>query len=270
MKIVVEFHNQPKIEIAVDNTETGRLFFELTRQQNTKQAAWYRDTMLYTPEYMIELAHQARAAFGWDWVRDHYNIAATAQLHKDLENSVGQLGFENIPEQYDKLLYDLHHCLHAVQFGKNQPGRLDNFQIEWLREARPFEWLRDDSVALPASFEFKETSRFGDLILINPYVGHNPLQIYLENDFSSLATTCRFHDCITPGIVITVSSTVTKDQIVAEFIKQAPEFVELHGADKIRYYAGSAVVGHVINLDQFAQLKQHTAPLILKSVEFYD
>jgi hypothetical protein len=261
MKIAVEFHNQPKIEIAVDNTETGRLFFELTQQQNTRQAAWYRDTLRYTPEYMVELAHQAQAAFGWNWVRDHYNIAATAQLHKDLENSVGQLGFENIPEQYDKLLYDLHHCLHSVQFGKSQPGRQDNFQIEWLC---------DEFVPLPESFEFCETCYTGDLILINPYVGHNPLQIYRENDFSSLATTCRFHDRIKPGIVLAQYQSATKDQIVAEFTKQAPEFVELHGADKIRYYAGSAVIGHVINLDQFAQLKQHTAPLILKSVEFYD
>lgn len=261
MKITVEFHNQPKIEIAVDNTETGRLFFELTQQQNAQQAPMYCDTMMYTQAYLVELAQQARQAFGWDWVRDRYDIATTAELHKDLENSVGQLGFAQIPEQYDQLLYDLHHCLHAVQFGKTQPGRLDNFQIEWLT---------DNSVPLPASFEFRETSCFGDLILINPYVGHNPLQIYRENDFSSLATTCRFHDIIKPGIVITTQSTVTKDTILKEFVTQAPDFVELHGPDKIKYYAGAAVIGHVINLDQFIQLKQHTDTLILKCVEFYD
>jgi hypothetical protein len=261
MKILVEFHHYPAIEIAVDDTETGRLYFDLTRQQNSRQAAVYRDTLMYTPEYLVQLAHQAQTAFGWSWIREHYDLATTAQLHKDLENSVGQLGFENIPEQYDQLLYDLHHCLHAVQFGKTQPGRWDNFQIEWLC---------DKSVALPASFEFSETSQFGDLILINPYVGHNPLQIYRENDFSSLSTTCRFHDCIKPGIVLTQAGTVTKDCILEEFVKQAPDFVLLHGADKIRYYAGAAVIGHVVNLEQFAQLKQHSEQLTLNSVVFYD
>jgi hypothetical protein len=261
MKIAVKFYNQPTIEIAVDDTETGRLFFELTQQQNAQQTAMYRDTRMYTAEYLVTLAQDAQQAFGWSWVRDHYDIAATAELHKDLERSVGRLGFENIPEQYDQLLYDLHHCLHAVQFGKTQPGRLDNFQIEWLT---------DQSLALPASFEFQETSEFGDLILINPYVGHNPLQIYMENDFSSLATTCRFHDIVKPGLVITTQCSVTKDAILDRFITQAPDFVELHGADKIRYYAGAAVIGHVINLDQFARLKQHTDILVLNSVEFYD
>jgi hypothetical protein len=261
MKILVKFHHQPTIEIAVDDTETGRLYFDLSQRQNAQQQPFYRDTLEYTQEYLVKLAHQARDAFGWDWVRDKYDISVTAQLHKDLEHSVGQLGFENIPAQYDQLLYDLHHCLHAVQFGKTQPGRRDNFQIEWLT---------DQSVALPKSFEFKETSRDGDLILINPYVGHNPLQIYMENDFTSLATTCRFHDIIKPGIVITSKYSVTKDTILYEFVAQAPDFVELHGQNKIRYYAGAAVIGHVVNLDQFMQLRQHNNTLILKCVEFYE
>ena len=101
-------------------------------------------------------------------------------------------------------------------------------------------------------------------------MGHNPWQIYMENDFSSLATTCRFHDIVKPGIVITTQYTATKDAILDKFITQAPDFVELHGADKIRYYAGAAVIGHVINLDQFRELKQHTDTLVLNGVEFYD
>ena len=261
MKITVKFHRQPAIEIVVDNTETGRLFFELTQQQNILQPPFYRDTITYTPEYMVKLAQQARHAFGWDWVCDHYDISTTAQLHKDLENYIGQLGFAQIPEQYDQLLYDLHHCLHDIQFGKTQPSRLNNFQIEWLT---------DQCVALPSSFEFKETSNYGDLILINTYVGHNPLQIYIENDFSSLATTCRFHDIIKPGIVLTTQHSVTKDMILKEFIKQAPDFVKLHGEDKIKYYAGSAVVGHVVDVNILTQLQQHKEYLELDCVEFYE
>jgi len=261
MKIVAKFHNQPAIEIAVNDTETGRLYFELTQKQNELQQPFYRDTAPYTPEYLIELAHRAKKAFGWTWFSDHYDISITARLHKDLENSVGQLGFENIPEEYDELLYDLHHCLHAIQFGKNTAERPDNFQIEWLT---------DESIPLPASFEFKENSRYGDLLLINPYVGHNPLQIYMENDFASLKTTCRFHDVIKPGIVLSKTIKITKDEIIEKFKQQAPEFVDLHGVDKIRYYTGSAVVGRVVDPDILTQVKQSINPLILDCVEFYE
>lgn len=258
MRILVKFVDQPTIEIAVDDTETGRLYFDLTRKQT--QQPFFRDTLTYTPEYMIELAHQAREAFGWSWFSDHYDISVTAQLHKDLEHSVGQLGFDQIPEQYDQLLYDLHHCLHAIQFGKDQPGRFDNFQIEWLV---------NDSVPLPDSFEFKDRSKPGDLLLINPYVGHNPLQIYREQDFSSLSTTCRFHDVIKPGIVLSTGQPqITKDDILAEFVRHDPAFVDLHGADRIKYYAGSAVVGHVTDITVLNQVKQSANILTLEQIEF--
>ena len=259
MKILVYFHNQPVIEISVNDTETGRLYFDLSKKQNVKQQPFYRDTAEYTPSYMIKLAHKAKKAFNWEWFSDHYDTSITAQLHKDLENSVGKIGFENMPEEYDELIYDLHHCLHAIQFGKTTPGRSDNFQIEWLT---------DESMPLPLSFEFKESSRFGDLILINPYVGHNPLQLYMENDFTSLETTCRFHNIIKPGIVLTTLIKATKDEILAEFIKQAPDFVKLHGEDKIRYYSGSAVIGHVVDVELLAQVKQSKDILVLDRVEF--
>ena len=210
---------------------------------------------------MIEIAHQAKHAFGWNWFSDDYNTSVTAQLHKDLENSVGRLGFNQIPEQYDNLLYDLHHCLHAIQFGKVQPGRLDNFQIEWLTDA---------TVPLPKSFEFTEVRNYGDLILINPYVGHNPLQIYRENDFTSLETTCRFHDVIKPGIVLTRHVNVTKDAILAEFVKQDPAFVQQNGAAKIRYYAGAPVIGRAVDLNILAQVIESSGKLLLDRVEFYD
>lgn len=261
MRITIKLHGQSDIEITVNDTETGRLYFDLCKKQNQKEAPFFRDTYEYTPEYMIKLAHQAKKAFGWDWFLDTYDISKTAALHKDLENSVGKLGFDQIPEEYDNLLYDLHHCLHAIQFKKTSKGRTDNFQIEWLT---------DDSIPLPASFEFKEGNKFGDLILINPYVGHNPLQIYQENDFDSLHTTCRFHDIIKPAIVIATGVAVTKDMILEKFIKYDPDFVRLHGEDKIRYYSGSAVIGQVVDVGAFEQIKKHHGTLVLDRVEFHE
>lgn len=261
MKISVKFFHHPDIEIQVDDTETGRLYFDLTQEQNRQQKPFYKDTRVYTPEYMISLAHRAREAFGWSWFSDSYDTSITAQLHKDLENSVGKLGFDQIPQEYDDLLYDLHHCLHAIQHGKVNPERQDNFQIEWLT---------DVSLPLPASFEFKETSNFGDLILINPYVGHNPLQVYRENDFAQLETTCRFHDKIKPGIVISPGVAVTKDAIVGKFKQMDPEFVAQHSEEKIRYYAGVSVIGRVTDVDLFRTIRQSPEPLVLDSLEFYE
>jgi hypothetical protein len=210
---------------------------------------------------MIKLAIRAREAFGWEWLADHYDLTVTTQLHKDLEHSIGQLGFNQIPEEYDELLYDLHHCLHAIQGGKTTVDRWDNFQIEWMT---------DNSIPLPKSFEFTESSCYGDLILINPYVGHNPLQIYKENDFDSLSSTCRFHDIIKPGIVITGNQYTTKDEIVDKFIEQDPNFVQLHGEDKIRYYAGVARCGRVVDIKQYTQVHQFPGQLSLDRVEFHD
>jgi hypothetical protein len=261
VKIRAKFHNQPCLDIQVDDTETGQVYYELTRRQAQLQQPFYSDTALYTPEYMITLAHQAREAFGWDWFSDTYDTSVTALLHKDLEHSIGQLGFEHIPEQYDQLLYDLHHCLHAIQHGKTQPGRSDHFQIEWLT---------DQSCPLPASFEFSETSSFGDLILINPYVGHNPLQVFRENDWTSITTTCRFHDRVKPGIVITQGFNCTKDAIVDEFKQHVPEFVAVHGEETIRYYSGIARIGRVTDTTALAAVLQSPGLLQLDQVEFYD
>jgi hypothetical protein len=259
MKIQIKFHDHPVIEIAVNNTETGRAYFEISKKQHQLQAPFFRDTRDYTVDKMIQLAHEAKKAFDWDWFSDHYDTSVTAKLHKDLENSIGKLGFADIPAKYDNLLYDLHHCLHAIQFGKTQPGREDNFQIEWLT---------DNSIPLPSSFVFQESSKFGDLILINPYVGHNPLQIYRENDFSCLSTTCKFHDIIKPGIVVSVGTICNKDEILEKFKETDPAFVKLHGEDKIRYYSGEAVIGQTINVDILKQIKQSPGSLVLDKIEF--
>lgn len=261
MKIVVKMKNYRPMSITVNDTETGRLYFEITRNQSRIQPAFFRDSKMWTVEYMQQLAIQAKQAFGWDWLNDNYDLSISTKLHKDLENSVGQLGFDNIPEQYDNLLYDLHHCLHAIQGGPKQVPRPDNFQIEWLT---------DHSIELPASFEFSQKREFGDLVLINPYVGHNPLQIYLENDFSSLATTCKFHDVIKPGIVLSNQKYVSKQVILQRFLEKDAEFVRRHGAEKIIYYAGSAVVGRVDDIVLFKQIKSSADMLELESVEFYD
>jgi hypothetical protein len=147
------------------------------------------------------------------------------------------------------------------QYGKTKPRREEHMQIEWLT---------DTSCPLPESFEFSEISNFGDLILINPYVGHNPLQIFRENDWTSINTTCRFHDIVKPSIVITQGFRIRKDTIVNEFKQRVPEFVARHGEEKIRYYSGVAVIGHVTNPEVFSALLTSSTLLNLDRVYCHD
>ena len=60
------------------------------------------------------------------------------------------------------------------------------------------------------------------------------------------------------------------ETILKKFQEEDPEFVELHGAEKIKYYSGSAVVGCVDDVKIFNHLKNIPAELVLESVEFYD
>ena len=261
MQILIRVKNYPVVVVDIDNTATGRLYFDLCKQHCNQSLPFYRDSSIYTVEYMQELAIQADHAFGWDWFRNDYNIAQTAQLHKDLEYLLGTTGFHNIPEQYDGLLYDLHHCLHAIQFG-NPSVRSDYFQMEWLT---------DNSVDLPDDFEFVSTITPGTALLINPYVGHNPLQIYQENDWSNLNSTCKFHDIIKPAIVLAprrTPVTISAEEILAKFQEQDPDFVATHGAQKILYYSGFAKIGQATDPDLLHRIYSNPDPITIENVEF--
>ena len=63
---------------------------------------------------------------------------------------------------------------------------------------------------------------------------------------------------------------MTKDDVLAKFVEHDPEFVQLHGADKIKYYSGSAVIGRVVDIELFNHIKQTNNTLVLDQVEFYE
>jgi hypothetical protein len=261
MKILLTVQGYPTIDISVNDTETGRRYFDLCQKHRNKSMPMFRDSIVYSVEFLQELAVKANEIFGWNWLTDSYDLSITTQLHKDLERLLGTTGFQNIPEQYDSLLYDLHHCLHAIQTGKNQP-RTDNFQLEWLT---------DDCLPLPDDFEFSTHAVAGDLILINPYVGHNPEQIYRENDWSNLTSTCKFHDIIKPAVVLlpyTLEKPLDRQCIVDLFEQKDPDFVALHGREKIEYYTGLPVIGHTNNLEVFDNVYTASHTLVIDQLEF--
>jgi len=260
MKIKLYFEGWSPLSIDVVDTRTGRLYYDLVKKHYTLKKPFYKDNIKWTKEYLIELANIAKKELGWNWLSDDYSLDVTTQLHKDLEYSVGRVGFENMPEEYDWLLYDMHHCLHSIQNGKTNKERNCNLQLEWLT---------DDHIELPTEFEFVTDINRGDLILINPYVGHNPLQLYMENDASDLMSTCKFHDQIKPAIVISsFTSRVTKNEMLEWLNDNDPEFVKLHTPEKILYYSGSARIGSVDNLELFENIMHSTTELKFERLEF--
>ena len=259
LSINLYFENFDPLNIVVDDTETGKLYYQVQKEASEKYDAHFIDNASWTHDKLVELAKIAKSKLGWDWLHDNYTLDLTAQLHKDLEYSVGVHGFESVSKEHDWLLYELHHCLHSIQNGKNSK-RTCHLQIEWLT---------DDFIPLPTSFKFSDNLNRGDVLLINPYVGHNPLQIYLENDYIDLNSTVKFHDKIKPGIVISsFDYQIDKNQILNAFLENDSEFVKKHTPEKILYYTGAAKIGKVTNIDQFENIMSSDAKLKFTQIEF--
>jgi hypothetical protein len=254
----------PTIICNIVDTELGRRYYQLVKQNYDQQAPIFRDRPRYTVDYMLELAQKAKDQIGWNWQFDHYDIETTALLHKDIETILSN-GFDQIPAELDYLLHELHYCLHIIQ-PKTQGPESGNLRDAWLQ----IEWYNDSTFDLDTTDIFQHNMMFGDIKLQNPYVGHGPLQIYLEKDFSNISQTCRFHDVVKPGINIAIIDfpyQVEVDKILDRFEKHDPEFVLTHGRKKIASYIGYPVIGRVKNIKDLKLVAE--APLLeLDRIEF--
>jgi hypothetical protein len=225
-------------------------YFDLLKNQYEQDSSpMFRDPQRYTLEYFQNLANQAQQVLGWNWQRDHYDLATTTLLHKDIEKYLAA-GFENIPQEHDHLLHELHFCLHAIESGSRRDHWL---QIEWFNNTG-FSITEDE-------YPGKLFLEFGDIRLQNPYVGHHPLYVYKQQDSTNINQTCRFHDFIKPGINIVIQQdTYTNPKMfdwnryIKWFEDCASEFIDEHGINRLCKFTGHPVVGSVINLDDLHTL----------------
>jgi len=260
--IYVKFKNYNKLKLVLDNTKLGQQYCSLVKHNYNESFPIFRDRPRYTVEYMLELAREAKEKLGWEWNFDHYDISITALLHKDIERLVGSEGFSAIPAELDNLIHELHYCLHIIQDNNPHKGR-----DAWLQ----IEWYNDNGFALEETNIFKQNLEFGDIKLQNPFVGHGPLQVYLEQDFTNIPQTCKFHDFVKPGINISIGDmpAVNPMLVLDAFKKHCNEFVEQHTEEKILQYTGYPVVGKVENLNDL--LAVESAPVLeLEYIEFDD
>ena len=253
------FKDLAPIELEIEDSRTGELYLQASREAAQKHTPHYTDNINWTHEKLVELAKIAKQELGWNWLQDQYTLENTAQLHKDLEHSVGDHGFGSVPASHDWLLYELHHCLHGIQHG-SENKRTCNLQVEWFT---------DDYYDLPSDFEFRDEQCIGDVLLINPYVGHNPLQIWMEQDYSELESTVKFHDRIKAGIVISsYYMPIDKQKILSAFEVNDPAFVNNHTPEKIVKYSGAARIGKVKDVEYFKTVMSYENALEFEKVEF--
>lgn len=254
----IKFKNLPQLDIQLDNTLVTVQYKELLKINYQREFPLFRDQQKYTVSYLNELAVQAKQLLGWDWLREQYTLEETTILHKDIEQYLSD-GFAAIPAELDWICHELHFCLHAVESG-NKRGA-------WLQ----VEWFNDDRLPLPEHLYPKKLNlEFGDIRLQNPHVGHHPLFVYQQNDYTNIMQTCKFHNYIKPGINIIIEdrpSNFNQQHYLNWFNTHSPEFVKLHGKQTILNYTGHPSIGKVVNLDDLVTVS--TAPILeLESITF--
>lgn len=245
----IKFCGVPALQCKLHNTPLARKYLELVKQHYSENSTpIFRDPQKYNLSYFNELVIQAKAVLGWDWQRDHYNVSVTTLLHKDIEQYLAR-GYQNIPEEHDHLLHELHFCLHAIESG----SRRDNWlQIEWFTDVG-FDLDQDE-------YPGKLHLEFGDLRLQNPYVGHHPLYVYEQQDSTEILQTCRFHDFVKPGLNLVIAP--NKNQSTKFdwkkyrnwFETRGRKFVDMHGIELIEKFTGHPVVGSITNKEDLQRL----------------
>jgi hypothetical protein len=255
-KFKIFFKNLPALDVEIQDSLTGKNYYNLLQKNYNTQMPVYRDIKKYTVEYMHELIKQAKTDLGWDWSEYSPNdYKVSTKFHKDIEVLLKE-GFNNVAAENDNLLHEIHLCLHVL----SNTGT-DLIQIEWFN---------DDLIPIDDSFQFQRFLNFGDLSLQYPFVGSSPLQLYIEKDYTNISQTCKFHSAIKPGInIFTCSYTkFTNHQELLNDIKQHDyKFYNLHGPDKILRYTGYPVIGKIINLNTLMSIRSQTT-LEFEKLEF--
>jgi len=262
--VTVIFRNQPALHIQLAETTAATLWKQLFTKNYQQEFPLFRDMMKYTWEYLEELIEQANQTCGWNFPSKVETLDDTVALHKHIEVTLAQ-GYEPVPVAWHFILDELHFALHKIQQGnmEHRPHRGNFLQLEWFN---------GDVLPLPDDFVFSNSPGFGSLRLQNAYVGHTPMMIYEQNDWSNVFQTCRFHDLIRPGLHIMCgkSSPGHFEKHIRDYyqswLDRAPEFVVHHGWSRIMYYTGHPVIGQVTNLHALEQIYNYPNVLELQEV----
>jgi len=263
--IAVKFKGLPELRGILDDNATAGAWLELFKANYQREFPLFRDQKKYTLGYLNQLALQAKNDLGWDCETNIKSIDDTVRLHKNLETTLAK-GFGSIPAIYDNLIHELHFCLHKVEYIEFKKANI-------TRKFLQIEWFNNDGFKLDEKFNHALDCNFGDIRLQNPFVGHIPLQVYNQNDFSDIMQTCKFHDFIRPGLYIHTEhqqpNTFNKNHYLDWWHTNASEFVAQHGIEKILHFTGHPIIGKIINLNDLETVVNSKDILELESVNVF-
>ena len=260
--IKIDFDKFSTLELDIENTETGLLYYNLVKQNLAKEQWQWRDPLKYDEQYFDTLCLQVKEKLGWDWIQKGYSIEQTVKMHKFIEDTLEKTkSFRNIPGEHQNLIHEAHFCIHQIQYG-NKKYRSPSIQIEWFN---------DSCVPLPLDKKFSTELRDGDVLLQNPYVGHPPIQCYQQNDYESIDRTCQFHDIIKPGIKIQTGRQYLSFNI-EDYINwwktNCPEYYNVN-KNELLHYTGWPVIGKVVDIDLLQSI-MYEKELNIKNIQVYD
>jgi len=246
IKFDILFKDQPALHAELVDSVVAHQYIDLLKKNYQSEPPIFRDVTQYTDEYLSKLLEESQDKLGWLWTNDKNGKPDRIAFHKNLENMLDKEGsFSHIPAELDHLIHEIHFCLHSGQHNKKSNKIQRNKLI--------IEWFNQDYVPLDDDFEFTVDMKFGDIRLQNPYVGHDPMQIYQEQDLEQVMRTCTFANRIKPGIHINLMDNpklnFDLDTYKTWWQINAKEFVDQHGIDQILKYTGWAVIGRITNLD---------------------
>jgi hypothetical protein len=248
--IKAHFQGQDPIVMALEDSRTSELYLRVLERNLESEPPRWRDPMKYDLEYFKILCLEIKDRLGWKWDMENFSTEQTVLFHKDIEDFLEKdQSFKNVPGEYQNLLHEAHYCIHAIQYRDPKLPRGAFLQLEWFN---------DDHEDLPEDKDFKHYLDFGDVLLQNPYVGHPPLQCWLNNDYRNIDRTCAYHDRIKPGIKINVyrhkGETLDVDKYKKWWVERCSSFTAKEGIDKILRYTGFPVIGKVVNQEQLEKI----------------
>ena len=256
-KIRIDFVDNPPLVCTLNKDSVTEKYITLLEKNLKESFPIFRDNAKYTEEYFKKIGKELKEKLNWNW--SDRNPKNLNNLHKDIENILDKSeSFKNIPGDLQNLLHEAHFSIHALQYYNKKRPHGNFLQIEWFN---------NDYENLPNDATFASQPKFGDLILQNAYVGHPPIQCYLQNDFSNIDRTCAFPDRIKPGIKINLGTMLKLnfENYKKWWLENCTKYVDIIGWDKIKYYTGWTKIGQVEDIKILEKILQ-TKELKLKEV----
>lgn len=255
--IEIKFFDNLPLLCELDYNSVTKKYISILQKNLKESFPIFRDNAKYTEEYFIRIGQQLKEKLNWDWTDK--NPKNLINLHKDIETILDKSeSFKNIPGDLQNLLHEAHFSIHALQYYDHKRPHGNFLQIEWFN---------DDYEDLPSDATLSDQPMFGDLILQNAYVGHPPIQCYLQNDYVNIDRTCAFPDRIKPGVKINLTNGVPLDWKKYEnwWKEKCKEYVDKVGWDKLKYYTGWTKVGRVDNANLLHEILK-TSELKLEKI----